>query len=125
MADRDNTTMLGSLVLSPHLAIRQSVETGHVTWEDKRTIGGQLVSRYATATKGRKLQLDGEGNHFTVSQIAAIRQMMDAAQPVLLQHHRYTGMVRIDAVSSYALPLDPADFTGDDWVSATIDLTEV
>lgn len=124
MEERDNT-LLGSLVLSPHLVIRQIVETGHVTWEDKRTIGGQLVSRYATATKGRKLQLDGEGNHFTVSQIAAIRQMMDAAQPVLLQHHRYNGMVRIDAVSSYALPFDHADFADDDWISATIDLTEV
>lgn len=119
-----NTT-LGPLTLSPHLVLRQEVETHSRTWEDKRTIGGRFVARPAMGRKGRKLVLDGDGNHFTVAQCRAIRQLIDAGQPVLLQHHTWIGTVRVDAISGYSLPLDYADFADDDWVSASIDLTEI
>ena len=124
MATRDNT-LLGNLVLSPHLILRQILETGNVTWEDKRTLGGRFVSRPAVGRAGRKWLLDGEGNHFTVGQIRAIRQLMDTAQPVQLEHHIYSGMVRIDSIASFSMPIDYADPQDDDWVSATIALTEV
>lgn len=121
---RENT-LLGNLVLSPHLALRQIIETGRVTWEDKRTLGGMLISRHAIGQGGRKWQLDGVGGHFTVGQIQAIRQLMDAAQPVRLEHHIYSGMVRIDSIASFSMIIDYADPQDDDWVSATLDLTEI
>ena len=121
---RENT-LLGNLVLSPHLILRQIIETGRVTWEDKRTLGGMLISRHAIGQGGRKWLLDGEGNHFTVGQIRAIRQLMDAAQLVQLDHHIYSGIVRIDSIASFSMPFDYADPQDDDWVSATVELTEI
>ena len=117
-------TFLGDLELSPHAVLR-GLETPSLTWEDKRTIGGQLKYRPAVAIKGRALTLDLLEGHATVADLRAIRDLIDAGQPVTLRHHTWTGTVRVDSIEGASLPIDYADTKGDDWASAEIKMTEL
>lgn len=117
-------TYLGNLALSPH-AILRGLETPSLTYEDKRTIGGALKYRPAVAIKGRALTLDLLEGHTTVGELRAIRDLIDAGQPVTLRHHIWTGTVRVDAIEGAGLPIDYADAKDDDWASAEIRLTEL
>ena len=118
-------TWLGDVELSPHAVLRNLYDAAHVTYEDKRTIGGALKYRAARSVKGRKLVLDLLENHTTVGELMAVLAVIDAAVPVLLRHHVWEGMVRVDAVQSASLPIDYADYNPADWASAEILLTEV
>ena len=118
-------TMLGSVQLSPHLRLRGLIDQASITWEDKRTIGGLLKSRPARSVKGRKLILDGEGWHFETAQLAQVLALINAAQPVLLQHHLLTATVRVDAITNAGMAIDYADYRPEDWLSAQIELTEI
>lgn len=117
-------TFLGDLELSPH-AILRGLERPALTWEDKRTLGGRLVYRPAIAVKGRSLTLDLLEGHATVGELRAIRDLIDAGQPVILRHHTWTGTVRLDAIESAGLPIDYADAKNTDWASAEIRMTEL
>lgn len=117
-------TYLGNLELSPHARLR-GLEQPSLTWEDKRTIGGRLVYRRAVAIKGRTLTLDLTGNHTTVGELRQVRALIDAGAPVTLEHHTWTGTVRVDAIQGVSLPIDYADAQDDDWASAEIRLTEL
>lgn len=118
-------TMLGPITLSQHLRLRGLIDQNSITWEDKRTLGGVLKSRPAHSIGGKKLILDGEGNHFTVGQLSMVLQLIEAGQPVLLLHHLKTATVRVDTITGPILPIDYADYRPEDWVSAQIELTEL
>ncbi len=118
-------TQLGPVRLSPHAILRGLYDQPRVTWEDKRTLGGVLKYRPATAIRGRVLTLDLLGNHTTVGELLQVQQLIDAGVPVMLQHHVWSGMVRVDAINSASLPLDYADYSPADWASAEITLTEI
>lgn len=118
-------TLLGNVQLSPHAILRGLYDQPRVTWEDKRTLGGVLVSRPATAIRGRDLVLDLSGGHTTVAELLQVQALIDAAQPVQLVHHVWTGLVRVNSISSASLPIDFADYAPDDWASAEIHLTEI
>lgn len=117
-------TFLGDLELSPHAVLR-GLEAPSLTYEDKRTIGGKLVYRLAVAIKGRALTLDLTEGHATVGELRAIRDLVDAGEPVTLRHHTWTGTVRVDAIEGASLPIDYADARDDDWASAEIRMTEL
>ena len=117
-------TFLGDLELSPHAVLR-GLEQPRLTYEDKRTIGGKLLYRPAVAIKGRALTLDLLEGHATVADLRAIQAIIDAGQPVTLQHHTWTGTVRVDAIEGVGLPIDYADTRDDDWASAEIRMTEL
>ena len=118
-------TYLGDLELSPHALLRGLYDQSRVTWEDKRTLGGVLKYRPARSVKGRRLTLDLLEGHATVGQLEAVLALIDRAEPVLLRHHVWEGMVRVDAIQSASLPIDYADYKAEDWASAEIILTEV
>ena len=118
-------TQLGPVRLSPHAILRGLLDQPRVTWEDKRTLGGVLKYRPATAIRGRVLTLDLLEKHTTVGELLQVQQLIDAGVPVMLQHHVWSGMVRVDAINSASLPLDYADYSPADWASAEITLTEI
>lgn len=126
-AGRDTlpATYLGDVELSPHAVLRGLYDQSRVTWEDKRTLGGVLKYRPARSVKGRRLTLDLLEGHATVGQLEAVLALIDRAEPVLLRHHVWEGMVRVDAIQSASLPIDYADYKSEDWASAEIILTEV
>ena len=117
-------TFLGNLELSPHARLR-GLDAPRLTYEDKRTIGGKLVYRAATAIKGRTLTLDLTEHHATMGQIEAVRNMIDAGTPVILRHHTFTGQVRVDGIENLTPSIDYADAKGQDWASAEIRMTEL
>lgn len=118
-------TWLGDVELSPHAVLRGLYDQSRVTWEDKRTLGGVLKYRPARSVRGRRLTLDLLEGHATVGQLEAVLALIDRAEPVLLRHHVWEGMVRVDAIQSASLPIDYADYKASDWASAEIILTEV
>ena len=118
-------TWLGDVELSPHALLRGLYDQPRLTWEDKRTLGGRLVSRPAVAIRGRALTLDLSGGHATVGQLLAVQALIDAGEPVTLRHHAWTGAVRVDSIESASLPIDYANYNEADWASAEIRLTEV
>ena len=118
-------TQLGPVRLSPHAILRGLYDQPRVTWEDKRTLGGVLKYRPATAIRGRVLTLDLLGNHTTVGELLQVQQLIDAGVPVMLQHHVWSGLVRVNSIVSASLPIDYADYRPDDWASAEIQLTEI
>lgn len=118
-------TQLGPVRLSPHAILRGLYDQPRVTWEDKRTLGGVLKYRPATAIRGRVLTLDLLGNHTTVGELLQVQQLIDAGVPVMLQHHVWSGLVRVDAINSASLLLDDADYALDYCASAEIQLTEI
>ena len=118
-------TMLGPVTLSQHLLLRGLIDQSSITWEDKRTLGGVLKSRPSRSIKGKKLILDGDGWHYTVGQLMAVQALIDAAHPVLLSHHLFSGPVRVDAITNAGMAIDYSDYRDTDWISAQIELTEL
>lgn len=118
-------TQLGPVRLSPHAILRGLYDQPRLSWEDKRTLGGLLKSRPALAIRGRQLRLDLLAGHTTVGQLLQIQALADAGRPVLLTHHTWSGLVRVDAINSASLLIDYADYNLADLASAEIALTEI
>ena len=118
-------TWLGDIELSPHLRLRGQHEWTAANIEEKRTIDGRHLWFADVKQGGRPLILDGEGGHFTVGELAAIRELQAAGQPVALTHHSGTYNVIVAGIEGVELPIDYADYRADDWVSAQINLIEV
>ena len=118
-------TYLGTLELSPHLRLRGRHDWCAVNIEEKRTIDGMHLWFTDRKTGGRPLILDGEGGHFTVGELAAIRALQAAGQPVTLTHHSGTYTVLIAGIEGVDLPIDYADYNDNDWATAQINLIEV
>lgn len=118
-------TWLGDIELSPHLRLRGRHEWCVVEIEEKRTIDGRHLWFTDGKQGGRPLTLDGSDGHFTVGQLAAIRELQAAGQPVALTHHSGTYNVIIAGIEGVDLPIDYADYKDADWASAQINLIEV
>lgn len=118
-------TMLGPLLLSRNAILRGLLDQPRVTWEDKRTLGGVLISRPAVAIRGRLLTLELLKGRTTVGQLLQVQALIDAAQPVMLRHHVWCGLVRVNAINSTSLPIDYADYSPGHKASAEISLTEI
>lgn len=119
-------TRLGNIELSPHLCLRGLLDWPQVQFDAKRTIDGLYLYEASPAMQGgRPLSLDGTGAHFTVGQLKAILALQAQGQPVDLVHHVGTFRVLITGITSSELWIDYADYSDDDFVSATVELVEV
>lgn len=126
-ADRGTlpATWLGDLELSPHLALRGQHEWCGANVSEARTIDGRHLWWADAMQGGRPLQLDGTGGHFTVGQLAAVRDLQALARPVTLLHHGRSYHVVIVGISGPEMWIDYADYKDSDPISATINLIEV
>lgn len=118
------TVSLGGIVLSDHLILDGLESAPVVASSVRRTLGMRPVVRTLAGSTvgGRELTLSGE-NHFTLAEVAALRGVAAAGQPVTLVHHRGTFVVTIIRIESEAT-IRYADPTVDDWYSAVIYLQE-
>ena len=118
-------TWLGDIELSPHLRLRGRHEWCAANIEEKRTIDGKHLWFADSKRGGRPLVLDGSEGHFTVGELAQIRELQARGEPVTLTHHSGTYNVIIAGIEGVELPIDYADYKDADWVSAQINLIEV
>ncbi len=118
-------TWLGDVELSPHLRLRGQHEWCETNVAEARTIDGRHLWFTDRKTGGRPLVLDGGDGHFTVGELASIREIQARGEPVALTHHSGTYTVLVVGIEGVDLPIDYADYKNADWVSAQINLIEV
>lgn len=119
-------TRLGNIELSPHLRLRGLLDWPRVQFDAKRSIDGLYLYEASPAMQGgRPLVLDGTGAHFTVGQLKAILALQAQGQPVELVHHVGSFWVLITNITSPDLWIDYADYSDDDFVSASVEMVEV
>lgn len=121
-----NHTRLGNIELSPHLRLRGLLDWPRVQFDAKRSIDGLYLYEASPAMQGgRPLTLDGTGAHFTVGQLRAILALQAQGQQVELVHHVGSFRVLITNITSPDLWIDYADYSDDDFVSASVEMVEV
>jgi len=117
------TVTLGAITLSDNLVLSGLESSADIVINQRRTLSGNSVVQTGPMIGGRTLTLQGE-DHFTLSQIQAVKAMATLGQPVILKHHRGTFTVLI-----IGTPVEPTfDHANPDvtaWHSGEITLLEV
>ena len=126
---------LGNLRLNRNLRLRGAIGNNAVISQISRPAEGDGINimQWRTGTParhpGRKLVLDGSGSglgRLSVGDIRSIEALQSLGQPVMLEHHAWSGMVLISAIHiSGGVTPDYADYDNAKRVAAEIELIEV
>lgn len=117
------TVTLGGIALSDHLILTGIETSSGVSVNSRRLLGGTVNHQVAAVIGGRDLALNGDGYHFTLDQITAVKVLEAIRQPVELVHPR--GILTVLITGTPVEPEEPlADQQGDSWYGGEILLRE-